>query len=96
MPNHLRIITGDAKAVTNGPKNANANGACPKKFKAIPQLRYTLTYEVPPGPKFAVDSFPEEEHNPITDHADFEAVLSTELWNRIADCINSGRTCDNS
>jgi hypothetical protein len=28
MPQFLRIITGDAKAVTNGPKNANAHWSC--------------------------------------------------------------------
>lgn len=146
MPNHLRMVTGDAKAVTNGPKNANAqwtcsgfenrvttkyplcpsgsqverildfpgcwdgenldseghrshvafaddDGSCPESFKAIPQLRYTLVYDVPEGRNFAVDSFPEEKHNPITDHADFEAVLSDELEARIADCINSGQKC---
>src|SRR5262249_54151441 len=108
MPNDLRAVTGDAKAVSNGPKNANAKwtcvgsedrtttkyplcpngsqverildfpscwdgqdtdsadhrshivfpragGACPKGFEAVPQLRYTLTYDVPSGPNFAVD-----------------------------------------
>jgi hypothetical protein len=148
MPNHLRIITGDAKAVTNGPKNANAkwtctgfenrtttkyplcpngsqveriadfpgcwdgqntdsadhrshvafaggNGKCPNGFKAIPQLRYTLTYNVPQGQNFALDTFPTENHNPLTDHADFEAVMSKQLLSDIANCINSGQDCVN-
>jgi len=148
MPNHLRMVTGDAKAVTNGPKNANAkwtctgfedrvtnkyplcpggsevarildfpgcwdgknldsenhrthvafaddDGSCPEGFKAIPQLRYTLVYDVPPGRSFAVDSFPEEQHNPVTDHADFEAVMSGKLLSRIVDCVNSGQDCVN-
>ncbi len=148
MPNHLRIITGDAKAVTNGPKNANAkwtctglenrtttkyplcpggsqveriidfpgcwdgqntdsadhrshvafanaNGKCPNGFKAIPQLRYTLTYDVPQGENFALDTFPTENHNPLTDHGDFEAVMSKQLFSDIANCINSGEDCVN-
>jgi hypothetical protein len=149
MPNHLRMITGDAKAQTNGPKNANAqwtctgfenrtttkyplcpdgslvvriadfpgcwdgentdsddhrshvafadkDGRCPRGFKAIPQLRYTLAYDVPPGTSYALDSFPEEDHNPITDHADFESVMSSSLRARISQCINSGQDCVNN
>jgi Domain of unknown function (DUF1996) len=148
MPNNLKVITGDAKAVTNGPKNANAkwtctgfedrttvkyplcpngsqverildfpscwdgkntdsadhrshivfpqgNGACPKGFKAVPQLRYTLTYDVPQGQNFAVDTFPEENHVPLTDHADFDAVMSKQLLSDIANCVNSGQDCVN-
>ncbi|OLB67202.1 MAG: hypothetical protein AUI10_00695 [Actinobacteria bacterium 13_2_20CM_2_72_6] len=124
MPRFLRVITGDAKAVTNGPANARAqwscvgsggrtttkyplcpggrgvqrildfpscwdgknidsanhraqivfplsSGRCPKNTTAVPQLRMTLTYNVPPGKSFAVDSFPAEKHNPLTDHGDF-------------------------
>ena len=117
MPRFLRIITGDAKAVTNGPNAPNARahwtcsgttnrfsatqyplcprgqlvqrvndfpgcwngtdldsanhrthtafadpttGACPEGFKAIPQLRITLSYRVPAGNSYAVDTFPEQ------------------------------------
>jgi hypothetical protein len=70
-----------------------ATGACPANTKAIPQLRDVLTYRVPSGPNFAVDSFPAELHKPITDHADFENVMSAALMNRVVSCINGGRRC---
>ncbi|MGW0366931.1 DUF1996 domain-containing protein [Streptomyces sp. NPDC002990] len=147
MPRFLRIITGDAKAFTNGDANANASwsctgfedrqlkdkypvcpqgsdvvrtftfqscwdgrntdsanhrthvafpdraGRCPRGFTAIPQLVQRLTYEVAPGTRFAVDSFPEQLHKPVTDHDDFINVMSTGLMAEAVDCINSGRTC---
>ncbi|MEJ8641355.1 DUF1996 domain-containing protein [Streptomyces sp. MS1.HAVA.3] len=147
MPRFLRIITGDAKAFTNGTANANAswsctgfenrqlkdkyptcpkgsdvvrthtfqscwdgknidsanhrthvafpdrNGRCQKGFTAIPQLVMRLTYGVAPGARFAVDSFPEQLHKPVTDHDDFINVMSNGLMNKAVGCINEGRTC---
>ncbi|MBO4275675.1 DUF1996 domain-containing protein [Microbispora triticiradicis] len=146
MPRFLRLITGDAKAATNGGANARAqwtctgftnrltgryplcprgslvlrvldfpscwdgqntdsanhrthvvfparNGACPAGTRAIPQLRMTLAYSVPGGPSFAVDSFPEQRHNPITDHADFENVMPDRLMRSVVTCINRGLRC---
>ncbi|MET9603585.1 DUF1996 domain-containing protein [Streptomyces sp. NPDC006512] len=147
MPRFLRIITGDAKAFTNGTANANAswsctgfenrqlkdkypvcpkgsdvvrtfnfqncwdgrntdsanhrthvafadkNGACPRGFKAIPQLVQRITYGVAPGGKIAVDSFPEQLHKPVTDHGDFINVMSDGLMAGAVRCINGGRTC---
>ncbi|MGW7575425.1 DUF1996 domain-containing protein [Streptomyces sp. NPDC054765] len=147
MPRFLRIITGDAKAFTNGTKNANAswsctgfedrqlkdkyplcpngsqvvrtfafqncwdgqstdsgnhrdhvafsdqNGNCPDNFTAIPQLVERITYDVPQGDSFAVDSFPEQLHKPVTDHGDFINVMSDQLMSKAVDCINGGRNC---
>lgn len=147
MPRFLRIITGDAKAFTNGTANANAswsctgfenrqlkdkypicpkgsdvvrtfsfqscwdgrntdsanhrthvafadrNGRCPKGFSAIPQLVQRITYGVAPGSRFAVDSFPEQLHKPVTDHGDFINVMPNGLMANAVDCINRGRTC---
>jgi hypothetical protein len=147
MPRFIRVITGDAKATTNGPTNARAQwtctgfnnrlttkyplcprgsqvqrvlvmpscwdgtnadsanhrahivfpdkatGACPEGTKAVPQLRLTLTYRVPSGRSFAVDSFPDQLHNPLTDHADFVNVMPDSLMRTVVDCINSGRNC---
>ncbi len=146
MPRFLRMITGDAKAATNGGANARAqwtctgftnrltsryplcprgslvlrvldfpscwdgqnidsathrthvvfpgaNGACPAGTRAIPQLRMTLAYSVPSGPSFAVDSFPEQQHNPITDHADFENVMPDRLMSTVVSCVNRGLRC---
>ncbi|GAB3657406.1 hypothetical protein GCM10028832_40170 [Streptomyces sparsus] len=149
MPRFLRIITGDAKAFTNGPDNANASwsctgfedrqlkdrypicpegsevvrtfrfqscwdgenidsanhrthvafadrkGRCGNGFRAIPQMVQRVTYDIPPGPGFAVDSFPEQLHKPITDHGDFINVMSEGLMNKAVDCINSGQNCTN-
>lgn len=147
MPRFLRVITGDAKAFTNGTANANASwsctgfedrqlkdkypicpkgsdvvrtfsfqscwdgrntdsanhrthvafadrgGRCPKGFTAVPQLVQRITYGVAPGARFAVDSFPEQLHKPVTDHGDFINVMTAGLMARAVDCVNSGRIC---
>jgi len=147
MPRFIKIITGDAKATTNGPANARAQwtctgfgnrlttkyplcprgsqvqrilvlpscwdgtntdsanhrthitfpdkttGACPDGSKAVPELHMTLTYSVPSGRSFSLDSFPEQLHNPLTDHADFENVMPDALMANVVDCINRGRLC---
>ncbi|MFD6590336.1 DUF1996 domain-containing protein [Streptomyces anulatus] len=147
MPRFLRIITGDAKAFTNGDANANASwsctgfedrqvkdkypicpegsqvvrtfafqncwdgqntdsanhrthvafaqddGRCPRGFRAVPQLVQRIVYDVPPGPGFAVDSFPEQLHKPITDHGDFINVFDERLMRNMVRCINDGRRC---
>ncbi|TMR34409.1 DUF1996 domain-containing protein [Nonomuraea zeae] len=147
MPRFIRIITGDAKAATNGTANARAGwscsgfqnrispdkytlcprgsqvlrildfpscwdgqntdsanhrthvvfpgqgGACPQGTRAIPALRMTLAYSVPQGPSYAVDAFPEQKHNPVTDHADFANVMPDRLMQFVVSCINRGRRC---
>ncbi|MER7501325.1 DUF1996 domain-containing protein [Nonomuraea pusilla] len=147
MPRFLRLITGDAKAATNGGGNANAKwsctgftnrissnkyplcprgsqvlrildfpscwdgqntdsanhrthvvfpgegGACPQGTRAIPQLRMILAYTVPQGRSFALDAFPEQKHNPVTDHGDFANVMPDRLMSFVVSCINQGRRC---
>jgi Domain of unknown function (DUF1996) len=70
-----------------------ATGACPANTKAVPQLHVTLGFRVPAGRSFALDTFPSELRKPITDHFDFENVMSVALMNRVVNCINVGRTC---
>ncbi|MEV0276338.1 DUF1996 domain-containing protein [Streptomyces sp. NPDC050610] len=70
-----------------------ATGRCQNGFRAVPQLRMTLTYKVPQGPNFAVDSFPEQLRKPVTDHADFANFMSGALMDSAVRCINSGRRC---
>jgi hypothetical protein len=55
----------------------------------------TLTYNVPQGQgrAIALDSFPDEVHDPLTDHADFEQVMPKGLASRIAQCVNNGQNC---
>ncbi|GAB2878587.1 DUF1996 domain-containing protein [Streptomyces deserti] len=80
-----------------------ADGTCPAGFRPIPQLVQRLVYDVDAPslkdggrttPLFAVDSFPEQLHKPVTDHGDFINVFDEDLMREMTDCINEGRTCD--
>ena len=72
-------------------------GACPAGFVAIPQLRVTIAYDIPrqvqERGQYALDSFPEENHNPFSDHDDFINVNSDRQMRQIAACVNAGRRC---
>ncbi|MET7982013.1 MULTISPECIES: DUF1996 domain-containing protein [unclassified Streptomyces] len=81
---------------------ADAQGNCPGNFKAIPQLVQRIVYDIDApslqdggrtSPLFAVDSFPENLHKPVTDHGDFINVFDEGLMKDMVDCINSGRKC---
>ncbi|MFF8392747.1 DUF1996 domain-containing protein [Streptomyces sp. NPDC016172] len=73
---------------------ADARGRCPAGFKAVPQLVQRLTYSGLAGStSFAVDSFPESLHKPITDHGDFINAMPDRLMKKAVSCINSGRRC---
>jgi hypothetical protein len=148
MPEDLGIMTGNAKAATNGAAHANAawtctgfedrttakyplcpqgsrlvrildfpscwdgktlhpadhqtlihvvfpqqDGSCGGGTVAVPQLRITLTYDRPTGSEFAVDAFPEQQHNPVTDHAMFMNLMPTAVMAQAVNCINTDRTC---
>jgi predicted outer membrane protein len=147
MPQLLRVITGDAKAVTNGPDNVHAQwtcrgfedrvttryplcpegsrllrvldfpscwdgenldsedhrshmafadeetGACPPDTVAVPQLRMILAYDQPGGRNFALDSFPDQQHHPATDHGDFVNGMPDELMDAVVECLNKGLQC---
>lgn len=69
------------------------NGVCPHGTFPVPQLTITLTYHVPAGTMYAIDSFPEDHRSPITDHADYIDVMPDSLQNRIVACVNAGRRC---
>ena len=69
------------------------DGACRKGTVAVPRLRMTLTYSVPSGRSFAIDSFPEQLHKPRTDHGDFVNVMPDSLMQEVVACINEGRSC---
>ncbi|WP_116246140.1 DUF1996 domain-containing protein [Nocardiopsis sp. FIRDI 009] len=71
-------------------------GDCPDGFVAVPRLRQTLVYEVPDGADFAVDGFPEERHDPLTDHSDHINVMPRELMADVVDCVNGGWDCSAS
>ncbi|WP_129305120.1 DUF1996 domain-containing protein [Streptomyces sp. L2] len=78
------------------------DGSCPAGFEPVPQLVQRIVYDVDAPslkdggrtvPLFAVDSFPEQLHKPVTDHGDFIAIFDDGLMRQMVDCINSGRTC---
>ncbi|WP_053912570.1 DUF1996 domain-containing protein [Streptomyces sp. SCSIO 75703] len=77
------------------------DGSCPDGFQAIPQLQVRLVYDIPTPTvengqvtnPYAVDSFPEQLHKPITDHNDFINVMDESLMNRVVKCINKGKNC---
>ncbi|QES51688.1 hypothetical protein DEJ50_31395 [Streptomyces venezuelae] len=72
---------------------AAPNGVCPQGTFAVPELRISLAYEVPPGARIALDSFPEQRHSPRTDHAMFVNVMTDDRMAGIVACINEGRHC---
>jgi hypothetical protein len=73
------------------------NGRCAKGFKAVPQLQISLTYDIPHDiqvkKQYKVDAFPQEKHNPLSDHDDFANVMSQRIMNGLVNCVNRGRTC---
>jgi Domain of unknown function (DUF1996) len=148
MPRFLRVVTGDAKAVTKGPAAARARwtcsgtparasathyplcpagqlvqrtgefpscwngvdldsdthrthvtfpdpatGGCPAGTVPIPRLRIILSYQAPAGHSYAVDTFPDQNRKPVTDHFDFENLMPEQLMTQVTACLNTGRTC---
>ncbi|MFF8954229.1 DUF1996 domain-containing protein [Streptomyces sp. NPDC014894] len=69
------------------------DGACPPRTFAVPRLRITLTYDLPPSTPFAVDSFPRQKRHPKTDHAMFINVMTERRQARLVACLNEGRRC---
>ncbi|WP_218148314.1 DUF1996 domain-containing protein [Lentzea xinjiangensis] len=72
-------------------------GACPQGFRAIPQLRISISYnisrDVQQKGQYQLDAFPEENHNPFSDHNDFANVNSDQTMAKIVKCVNDGRRC---
>ena len=75
----------------------DAKGKCAKGFRAVPQLQISLTYNIPHNiqvaKQYKVDSFPQEHHNPLSDHGDFANVMSQRIMNGLVNCINRNRNC---
>ena len=70
------------------------NGECDEDLIPVPALRITVSYDdPPPGRQFAIDSFPEQQHDPITDHALLEYLSSERRAQEGAACINAARRC---
>ncbi|MFC5136621.1 DUF1996 domain-containing protein [Actinomycetospora rhizophila] len=69
------------------------NGRCDDGETTLPALRITLTYDQPAGRAFAIDTFPDNQHAPITDHSDFMHFSSVARAQQGADCINNNERC---
>ncbi|MGW4129120.1 DUF1996 domain-containing protein [Amycolatopsis japonica] len=78
-------------------KYPDENGECADGLTAVPELTISLTYEIPRqiqvNGQYKVDSFPEEDHNPFSDHDDFANVMPGRVMDRLVDCVNEGRKC---
>jgi Domain of unknown function (DUF1996) len=71
----------------------DASGICPTDTFAVPQLHIVLTYTVPRGVDFAIDTMPTERRSAETDHFDYIEVMPDSLVRRVVSCINTGRVC---
>ncbi|MFC5139444.1 DUF1996 domain-containing protein [Actinomycetospora rhizophila] len=70
------------------------NGECDDDLVPVPALRITVSYDDPPPDRqFAIDSFPEQQHDPITDHALLEYLSSERRAQEGVECINAARRC---
>jgi hypothetical protein len=72
---------------------AARDGACPHGTFPVPRLTITVTYHVPTGAMFAIDSFPEDFRSPLTDHSDFIDLMTDQQQATVVACINEGRQC---
>ncbi|MDL5160423.1 DUF1996 domain-containing protein [Actinomycetospora sp. Odt1-22] len=69
------------------------SGECPTDKTPVPALRITVGYQDLPGRSYAIDSFPEQQHNPVTDHALLEYLSSEARAQAGANCINAAQAC---
>ncbi|NYD33921.1 DUF1996 domain-containing protein [Actinomycetospora corticicola] len=69
-------------------------GECDGDLIPVPALRITVSYDQPPGRSFAIDSFPEQQHDPVTDHALLEYLSTESRAQAGADCINDAERCE--
>jgi hypothetical protein len=70
-------------------------GDCSDGFEPVPALRITLTYDQPAGRAFSIDSFPDNQHDPSTDHSDYENFARQDLNDAGLTCIQQGQECTN-
>ena len=54
-----------------------------------------MKYDQPEGRTFQIDSFPNEQHDPKTDHSDFHNIASQASNDAGAECINNDQQCAN-
>jgi uncharacterized protein DUF1996 len=74
----------------------DANGTCPADTFAVPRLHIRVTYTVPAGLDYALDTMPTERRSALTDHFDSISILPAAVTREIVACINAGRACSGS
>ena len=52
-----------------------------------------LSYHAPSDVDYTIDTFPEERHSALADHADFINVMPETLMSTVLGCLNTGRAC---
>jgi hypothetical protein len=70
-----------------------AGGGCPVGTFAVPRLRITATYDIPPGTRYQIDAFDKQRNSPITDHAFLVNLMPGKLMSQVVDCLNQGKAC---
>ena len=83
----------DSEDHTEHLRYPDESGKCGEDEVPVPALRITVNYDPPAGRSFAIDSFPDQQHDPVTDHALLEYLSSKSRAQAGADCINSARRC---
>ncbi|MCD2191315.1 DUF1996 domain-containing protein [Actinomycetospora soli] len=83
----------DSKTHTDHLTYPDQDGECPTDKTPVPALRITVGYQDLPGRSYAIDSFPEQQHNPVTDHALLEYLSSESRAQAGANCINAAKSC---
>lgn len=66
---------------------------CPIGTFAVPHLRITITYDIPPGTRYQIDGFDGQANSPITDHAFMVNLMPDKIMNNVVSCLNTGRRC---
>jgi hypothetical protein len=70
-----------------------AGDACPHGTFAVPRLRVTVAYQLPAGTSYDIDSFPDQNRSPVSDHSLFVNVMPEALMTQVVTCLNAGREC---
>ncbi len=83
----------DSEDHTEHLKYPDESGECSDDEVPVPALRITVSYDAPAGRSFAIDSFPEQQHDPVTDHALLEYLSTKSRAQAGAECINAARRC---
>ena len=73
-----------------------AGGGCPVGTFAVPRLRITAAYAIPPGTRYRIDAFDGQRHDPATDHGLMVNLMPDALMKRVVTCLNKGTACDDT